>query len=675
MHLHRLPKPAYLLRVLPFVYVFGWVLLLGITNTVTAQTDKPYLSNKDKELPEKARVMRARALKALEIDDFRSAIQCLKSALEIAPNYIDAQILFADSYNGLGDLTRAATEFEKVVALDSMYSPRVLYVLGKIEQKQKRYLEAARYYERFAAIDRTELKMTALQLARNNRFMDEGYKHPVPFTPLNMGDSINTRSNEYLPTLTIDGQTLLFTRKVGNQEDFYTAHRRDSTWSAWTKAVPLGPPINTDDNEGAETISADGKTLVFTACQREDGFGSCDLYLAEYKNGVWTTPQNMGKPVNSASWESQPALSADGKTLYFVSNRISPNPEKSGRHDLWRTRRRTDGTWTPPTNIEELNTPNEETSPFLHPDGKTLYFASDGYAGFGGADIFVSRLGDDGKWQTPVNLGYPINTEKNDDGLIVAPDARTAIYATEKADTRGGRDLYTFTLPLERRPTAVTFVTGRVTDAKTGMVMQNAAAVLTDLGKATTAAEIRTDKNGDFLLCLPAGVNYGLAISEKGYVFYSANFELSQNPDLSKPYRLNDIALQPIDATAANKNGLPANTPKGTAIVLRNIFFATSSATLKPESETELTRLKTLLEENPALRIQINGHTDNVGTAATNLELSQRRAEAVLNYLTTHGIAASRLTARGFGFTQPLSTNDTEAGRQTNRRTEFEILR
>ncbi len=631
-----------------------------------AQNTK-YLTHKDAALPKKALECYQKGKIEFEKEQTDKAQQSFVRALAAAPTFIDAQILLSETYYEQKKYTEAVAELQKAIVLDSTYlAYRSLYSMAKYYEKQNKYNDAARYFERFAAQNKTEKAEKAKYLAANNRFRAMAYLHPVPFKPVNMGDEINSTYAEYLPSMTADGQTLIFTKRIDNQEDFYSSNLNSGFW---TKASPLPSPINTPDNEGAQTISADGKLLVYTGCSRVGGMGSCDLYFSEYKSGKWSDPLNMGAPVNSRDWESQPSLSADGSMLIFTSSR------KDGKNEgknLFYTTRNEKGEWATPKGIGELNTPYDDCSPFLHPDGQTLYFASNGHPGFGGNDVFISRKQPSGVWGKPENLGTPINTEKDEGCMIFSLDGKKAIYAAEFADTHGKLDLYTFDVPLNLRPQPVTYYKAKIQNAVTQKPLSGVELILTDL---TTNKKITTkysDENGSVLVCLPSGANYGVSIAAKGYAFYSDNFELTDAHSLDKPF-VATVNLQPINVTANTNNPLPSGST-GKPIVLKNVFFASGSADLKPESRTELNKLKDLLAENPGLKIQINGHTDNVGSDATNLTLSENRANSVKNFLIQNGISTFRLTAKGFGKQAPIDTNDTDAGRKNNRRTEFLIL-
>ncbi|MCB0520094.1 MAG: PD40 domain-containing protein [Lewinellaceae bacterium] len=606
-----------------------------------------------------------------------AAVQDFEKALDMDPTFIDAQMEWANVKNQQKKYAEAELGYEKTLALDPAYEPSVLNSLALVEFDQKKYKQAAEHFEQFlnspAKISESRRAKTEKYLA-DARFAAEATENPVPYEPKNLGPNINTPGAEYLPTITAQGEALIYTAVRGGQEDFYISQRVNGEWQ---RGVPI-EAVNTSDNEGAQSITADEKYLVFTACNRRDGLGSCDLYFAERINGKMTRHKNLGPPVNTAGWESQPSISSDGKTLFFAADRRGGR----GGKDLWVSKRQENGAWSEPKNLgPPVNTAGDEQSPFIHADGQTLYFMSNGLPGMGGFDLYLSRLQADGSWGKPQNLGYPINSEGNEGALSVSLDGRTAYFATDILNVKAGEsafdnpqgkgttDIYSFELPEIDRPYPVTYVKATVTDAFTGKPLV-AKVTFTDLATGLAFATATTEADGAFLITLPAGKNYALHVSKEKYLFQSENFALSDEAALDKPFLL-DIALEPITPTGTTGNDLSKAKP----VVLKNVFFETGSANLKKESLGELESLKILLEENPALHIQINGHTDNVGTDEDNLTLSTARAKAVFDYLVEKGISSSRLKYQGFGEDRPIAANETEAGRQQNRRTEFEITR
>jgi len=368
----------------------------------------------------------------------------------------------------------------------------------------------------------------------------------------------------------------------------------------------------------------------------------------------WSKPVNAGGKVNSDQWDSQPCLSPDKKDLYFASRRFGGY----GGSDIYVSHMQTDGKWGEPENLGPgINTTEDEQCPFIHADNQTLYFTSSFWPGYGDDDIFYVRKEADGKWSKPVNLGFPINTISQEGTLFVAADGKTAYYASDKNDSRGGTDIYTFELREDVRPLRTLWVKGQVFDKKTSKGLPSTVELI-DLTSKQVVSRILTNEDGNYLVTLPVGKDYAFNVNRKGYLFYSDNFLLSNNaPDSS--YEKN-IGLQPLEINAT--------------VVLNNVFFDVRRFDLKPESQVELGKIIQLLKDNPTLKIQISGHTDNVGKPADNLALSNSRAKAVVNYLVANGIAAQRLTAKGFGETQPVADNKTEAGRARNRRTEMKVI-
>ena len=498
---------------------------------------------------------------------------------------------------------------------------------------------------------------------QNAQFAANAVKNPVPFQPKKLEGQLNTDQNEFLPALTADESLLVFSRLVGSQEDIFYSRKTDGVWG---EGQPISA-LNTPFNEASQSISADGRILVYTACERKDAIaGSCDLFLIEFKGEQWTQPVNIGPPVNTSAWESMPSISADGTTLIFASKRNGGQ----GGEDLWVTHRKQDGTWAKPQNLgEAINTTGDERAPFLHPDGQTLYFMSTGHPGMGKFDLFYSRKQANGHWGTPTNLGYPINTMANEGAIFVSLDGKKAFFNSNRIDQEdevANSDIYTFELYPEARPLAVTYVKANIKDQKTRKSL-SAKVTFTDLEKGKMFASAFTDQTGTFLVCLPAGKDYALDVSMDGYLFHSENFALSGLNTIEEPFLL-EIELVPIPEETIVADEKPA------PVVLNNVFFETGSAELKKASLTELNRLYQLLEDNPKLKIRINGHTDNVGNETDNLQLSEARAKAVYDFLIEKGVDEARLKYKGFGESQPIDSNEKEEGRRKNRRTEFEVI-
>ena len=590
------------------------------------------------------------------LDDhmYDEAVDNLQKAIAEDDKFIEAHAVLGDVYKSMRNYKGAVEQFQKVINLNPDFSRAVYLRIGELEINMGQYSIAQGHLEKYLTFPNLVAKdsYNAQKLVEDCKFSIQAIAHPVPFKPVNLGPEINTAADEYLPVATADEATLIFTRKINNNEDFYKSNKQNDKWQT---AVYLSDQINTPQyNEGAESISQDGKYLFFTGCNRPDGLGRCDIYIAQKKGDDWSKPFDLSPPINTTGWESQPSISADGKTLYFVSNRKGGY----GGYDIWKSHL-TDKGWGEPENMgPNINTMYDEQSPFIHADDSTFYFCSNGWPGLGGKDLFVSRLGKDGKWQKPENLGYPINSSGDENGLTLTATGAYAFFSSNNLNGFGGYDIYTFEMPQSIRPQLVTYVKGIVQDAKTKVPLEAAVEII-DLQRKESVYQDYSDATlGDFLATLTSGKNYGLNISKSGYLFYSANFSLVGH-EPKNPFNIS-VLLEPIEI--------------GNKVILNNIFFDTNKFDLKPESLTELQQLVDFLTLNPTLHIEISGHTDDVGSDVSNQALSENRAKAVYQYLIGNKIPADRLVYKGYGKTQPIAPNTTDEGRQKNRRTEFKII-
>ncbi len=606
------------------------------------------------------------AIQKYNFRDIHGAEESFKEAVRFDPNFIEAYIVMAEMFQNVERHRDAIDAYVQSIEINPDFFPNSRYYLAQSYLAIGEYKLADQSLKNFLDYSSISPQMRDRAQSRRERleFALHAIENPVPFEPINLGPNINTRHDEYAPTLTADEQTLIFTRKkprenpdylhLGREyEDFYISRRENGDWGP---AVNLGPPINTQNNEGAQSISADGIHLYFTACNRPEGMGSCDIYYARRVGDAWERPVNLGPPINTVAWESQPSISPDGRTLYFTSSRDG----NIGRLDIWKSTQIRDGVWSEPVNIGPvINTSGREMSPFIHPDNRTLFFASDGHPGMGGMDLFYTVRGDDGEWQTPVNLGYPINTYADEISLVVGASGREAYFASEQEGGEGGTDLYFFELYEEARPAPVTYMKGFVFDATTRRRLEARFELIDLVADEVIVQSASNSRNGEFMIPIPVRTNLALNVWRDGYLFFSENFSFDDVRTGVDPH-LYDIPLQPIR--------------EGESVVLRNIFFKIDSDELLPESITELRKLYDLMNINPNLRIEISGHTDSTGSFSYNKDLSERRALSVYNYLIERGIDSQRLTYTGYADQKPVATNETEEGRAQNRRTEFKVL-
>lgn len=585
---------------------------------------------------------------------------------------------------------------EKALSLNPAVDQQIHFVLAKAYHLDMQWDKAIQEFKLFQQTlgkgeGIEELKEEVNKHIEECNVGKEMVKHPVRVFIDNVGSEINSQYSDYGPVISADESTMLFTSRrpstTGGKidpeineyyEDIYVSTRKNGKW---TTAVNIGSPINTDNHDANSGLSADGqKFLIYIAGKKDLG----DLYESELKGESWSKPDHMNSNINTDYHESSACYSPDGNSVYFVSEK----PEGLGDRDIYVSVKDKKGRWGKAVNLGNMiNTKYGEEGIFMHPDGKTIYFSSQGHKSMGGYDIFKSVY-ENGQWTEPENLGYPVNTPDDDVFFVISASGKHGYYASFNANGYGEKDIYmiTFLGPekemvlnnednllasiaapiketviapvVEMKAAALTILKGIITDALTTKPLEATIEIIDNQKNELVASFTSNSSSGKYLVSLPAGKNYGIAVKKDGYLFHSENFDI---PAISAFQEVTkDIAL--------------SNVAVGTKIILKNIFFDFDKATLRPESTNELERLTKLLNDVPTLKIEISGHTDSKGAADYNQKLSQSRAKAVVDYLVKAGIAADRLTFAGYGKDQPIATNDTDDGRQLNRRTEFKII-
>ncbi|HYK46545.1 MAG TPA: OmpA family protein [Parafilimonas sp.] len=630
-----------------------YVLLISVlvTEFLQAQTYDPEKVNK------KATDTYAKAIELLQNDARREVIPVLKQAIQYDDRFVDAYLSLGGVYGELKDYANSVANYEKALSIDSAYSRFYLLPYSINLAGMGRFDDALHAVNNFLSIPNLNDKSRKSATYRKScyefavQYASTHSNSNYDFAPANLGDNINSPESEYYPSFTIDDSILVFTRRgEGIREDFVESIL---TPTGYSKAEVIKGDINVEPSKGGINISQDGEWLLFAGNFAGKGFGDFDLYISYDTPTGWSEPIDLGGNINTEFWESSPSLSPDKNALYFSSNR----PGGYGGKDLYVSYRLPNGKWSPAENMgSEVNTAGDEIAPFIHADNRTLYYTSNGLPGYGGTDIYMMRRVAEKKWSKPEDLGYPINTIENEGSLFVASDGMTAYYASDRSDTKGFLDLYKFTLRPEARPVKTLYVKGYVKDSETEKGLPCAVELSADSSQELLS-RVQTDETGFYFITLPVGKNYTFTVNRKGYLFYSDVFPLADKPGDS--VYVKDISLQPIELNAS--------------VTMKNIQFPVNSFELEPVSVIELNKLIQLMNDNPSIHIQIKGHTDNTGTEADNLKLSDNRAKAVVDFLVSKGVDAKRLSWKGFGETQPLTSNSTEEGKAINRRTEFVI--
>ena len=607
------------------------------------------------------------------------------------------------SYLKTIDKMKSLPYFEQAYRLNPEIDDEIELSLARAYQYNHKFEDALKYYDKYEAKlgkridDQIHDKLDRYEYECKNGIAYMA--SPVDATIENIGGVINGKYADFVPVISADRTLMAFTSRreggIGNEieYDYYTGdpvgfyedvYLAKNINGKWQRPVNAGKAVNTETHDASIALSPDGQKLYI---YKDEGEG--DIYVSKLVGEDWGKPTPLNKNINGKkTHETHCSVTADENILYFSSEREGGY----GGLDIWMSRKE-NGNWGKAVNLGPVvNTKYDEDSPFIHADGRSLYFSSRGHKGMGGFDIFRTSF-DGVTWQAPANIGYPINSADEDIYFVLSADNKYGYYASGgshhagEEDGFGEKDIYVITMPppekivvastretktttarsgrqlagaVENKTVSnpITILKGTITDALTGKPLQ-ADLVVVDNDKNETIAEMKSNSStGKYLIILPSGKNYGLAVEKQDYMFHSENFDIPASTDYQEIIK--DVELKKIAI--------------GTKIVLKNVFFDFDKATLRPESTAELARLIALLTEIPNLKIEISGHTDSKGDNAYNKKLSERRAKSVTDYLIKKGIATARLRSAGYGEDKPISTNDTDAGRQLNRRTEFEII-
>ncbi|MFY0626546.1 MAG: PD40 domain-containing protein [Reichenbachiella sp.] len=607
-------------------------------------------------------------VKAYNRHAYDDAIVLLKQVLQTKPNHPGAWYRIAMSHKKMDRFADADYAFKKLSRIGADFNPWFYLEAGEMYVENGKFETAKTFLDNFLekypdipknTLNRHKAKNRIEYAKRSTeiRQKENTTETPMPVT------QIISISDDFSPQVSPTGKRFYFTstreggfdhvkdpsRPTDFGQDIYYSYE---VYEGWSTPKLMPEPINSMNDDFGSTFTSDGQTMVYVRCGEKESVGSCDLYITQLEGKKWAEPKNMGNVVNSESWDSQPTISSDGSRIVFASTRKGGY----GGIDLYVTTKNHLGDWGIPSNLGSIvNTPYKDSSPSLASDGKTLYFASDGHPGFGGQDIFYS-LFDNGRWTKPLNVGSPINSS-SDDKYFTTTALGKAYFASAKEDASNS-EIYEVELPDFLKPKPSLVVQGKVADAGSAAPLE-ALVMVEDMDTGELLAVNKSNsETGDYQVVLPVGRNYSVSATKDSYFFYSTSFDLPK--DTSYFEMTKNIDLEPIT--------------KGTKVVLNNIFFESGRAELKPISYVELNKAVELMQQNATMVIEIGGHTDNVGSEALNLSLSQKRAEAVKSYLELAQIEVHRLQAKGYGESVPLEDNSTAEGRKANRRTEFVIV-
>lgn len=635
---------------------------------------------------------------------FRSAIEYYLKAYSYNKNNAELNYKLGVCYVYSQEKNKALSFLERAKELKPTVASDLNYFLALANQYSYNFEKAISIYKVFAAEynesdKKSRDKKQSFDVNKRINECEAGLKllanpQRVFIDPL--PNSINSKFSDYCPVITSDESMMIFTSRRDNTvggaidpadnkyyEDIYVSYSKDKT--NWDPAINM-KAINTEVHDASTGLSPDGQ-ILYTYKGIPDG----TIFESKLIGDTWSKPKKMNNNINTKYHETSVSVSYDLKKLYLVSNRPKDDFGNNtiGGKDIFVCEKNEKGEWGPAKNLgEPINSIYDEDAIFMHPNGVTLYFSSKREGSMGGYDIFYSELDDNGKWGEPINIGYPINTPDDDVFFVAAGNDRYAYYSSVKEGGQGEQDIYRITFlgpeklmvlgldevliassnaklkqevkqeTVEIKKVRLTIMKGTISDALSETPIE-ASIEIVDNDKNEPVTTLNSNsKTGKYIVSLPSGKNYGLAVRAEGYLFYSENIDIPSSSSYQEITK--DIVL--------SKVGI------GSKIVLKNIFFDYGKATLRPTSFPELERLVNLLNSYPSMIIEIGGHTDNHGGLKFNTDLSESRAKSVVDYLIDKGISKLRLSYKGYAYTEPVATNDTEDGRQQNRRVEFKVI-
>jgi len=675
-----------ILNKITFVFIF-----ILISQISWGQGNCPELSNK------KAGKKFDEAMKFLDYaSDSRNPDNYYKEASKLLVEVKEIDEEYAGSYYYLGyinikrtdyNLKTAEKYFIKSIEHCPDFDPYAFYYLGQIYFGRKEYSLAAEKMKKFISyperIYSDEDINNANEIIKWSSRFDKFYSNPVPFDP-KVVKGVSSQEDDYLAIISPDNKMALFTRRT------YGVQPKDMAFSSESKYIekfmysirqengkflesfPMPSPFNTNENEGGASLTINNKELFYTVCkyihsQGKKPYYNCDICYTKFEHGGWKPIEVVFGVNKEDSWDSQPSISSNGNTLFFISDREGGY----GGYDIYTATRDENGIWSEPVNMgSTINTAGNEKSPFIHTDSQTLYFSSSdrkdedgnlhkGHEGLGGYDIFYCRMDKNEQWQKPVNIGYPINSESDDVGFFVSTDGQWGYFGSERLDGIGGWDLYTFKLYEEARPEKVLFISGNVKDISKDPNSNTITRVEIKNVETKKVTSIPVDnETGDYVAAMVFNSDYVLTVKKPDYVYESKY--ISQEDTSINTFAEVDVEIEPIEIDKSYQ--------------LNDINFATNSSDLTENSLKIIEQFAIFLIENPNIKVSIEGHTDNVGDESSNQILSEERAKAVYHDLIkTYKIAPSRLAYVGYGESKPIASNTSEDGRAKNRRTVFVI--